>query len=82
MGGFAASKILEVHGKRMLDENFAPGFKARLHQKDIAIVMQAAAELGMSLPGTTQVMNSLDALVKAGHGEMDSSAIMKIIAQK
>ena len=82
MGGFAASKILEVHGQRMLDENFAPGFKARLHQKDIAIVMQAAAELGMILPGTKQVMKSLDSLVQAGQGEVDSSAIIKVIAQK
>lgn len=82
MGGFAASKILEVHGQRMLDENFAPGFKARLHQKDIAIVMQAASELGMILPGTKQVMKSLDSLIQAGQGEVDSSAIIKVIAQK
>lgn len=81
MGGFAASKILEVHGKRMLNEDFKPGFKAQLHQKDIAIVMQTAKELGITLPGATHLMDSLNAVVDAGYGEMDSSAIIKVIAQ-
>lgn len=81
MGGFAASKILEVHGKRMLNEDFKPGFKAQLHQKDIAIVMQTAKELGITLPGATHLMDNLNAVVDAGYGEMDSSAIIKVIAQ-
>ena len=81
MGGFAASKILEVHGKRMLNEYFKPGFKAQLHQKDIAIVMQTAKELGITLPGATHLMDNLNAVVDAGYGEMDSSAIIKVIAQ-
>ena len=81
MGGFAASKILEVHGKRMLNEDFKPGFKAQLHQKDIAIVMQTAKELGITLLGATHLMDSLNAVVDAGYGEMDSSAIIKVIAQ-
>ena len=79
MGGFANSKILEVHGKRMLDNNFAPGFKARLHQKDLDIVMQTAYQLGLGLPGAALLSQQLNALVGSGDGELDSSAIMKII---
>lgn len=82
MGGFAASKILEVHGKRMLNADFKPGFKAQLHQKDIAIVMQTAKELGITLPGATNLMNNLNAAVDAGYGEMDSSALIKVVAKK
>ena len=81
MGGFAASKILEVHGKRMLNEDFQPGFKSQLHQKDIAIVMQTAKELNITLPGTSHLMDHLNALVDAGYGEMDSSVIIKVIAE-
>ncbi len=79
MGGFANSKILEIHGKRMLDDNYAPGFKARLHQKDLNIVMQNAYQLGIGLPGAGLLSQQLNALVAAGEGELDSSAIMKII---
>jgi 2-hydroxy-3-oxopropionate reductase len=79
MGGFAGSRILEVHGKRMLDNDYTPGFKTRLHQKDINIVMETAKELGLALPGAALVMQHLNALMGTGDGELDSSAVMKIV---
>ncbi len=79
MGGFAGSKILEVHGKRMLDNDFKPGFKVKLHQKDLRIVMEDAGKLGLALPGTALVAQHLNALMGAGDGELDSAAIVKAI---
>lgn len=79
MGGFAASRILEVHGQRMLDDNYQPGFKTKLHQKDLNIVLQTACELGLGLPGTALAMQHLNALMGAGDGELDSAAIMKVV---
>ena len=79
MGGFAGSRILEIHGRRMLDNAYAPGFKARLHQKDLNIVLQTAKELGLSLPGAALVMQQLNALMGAGEGELDSAALMKVV---
>ncbi|WP_124946481.1 2-hydroxy-3-oxopropionate reductase [Sulfurirhabdus autotrophica] len=79
MGGFAGSKILEVHGKRMLDHDFKPGFKTRLHQKDMNIVMQTAREVGLALPGAALVMQNLNALMGTGDGEIDSAAIVKVV---
>jgi 3-hydroxyisobutyrate dehydrogenase-like beta-hydroxyacid dehydrogenase len=80
LGGFAYSKILEVHGKRMLDGDFQPGFKATLHQKDMRIVLENAAELGLALPAAAFAAQQIDALVGAGDGELDSSAIYKVLA--
>jgi 2-hydroxy-3-oxopropionate reductase len=79
MGGFAGSKILEVHGKRMLDNEFNPGFKTKLHQKDLKIVMDTAHQLGLALPGTAIVAQHLNALMGSGDGELDSSAIIKVV---
>lgn len=81
-GGFAGSRILEVHGKRMLDNDYTPGFKTRLHQKDINIVMETAKELGLALPGAALVMQHLNALMGTGGGELDSAAVMKIIERE
>jgi len=78
LGGFAASKILEVHGQRMLDHDFAPGFKARLHRKDMRIVLDTAAELGIALPGAALGAQQVNALVGGGDGELDSSAIYRL----
>jgi 2-hydroxy-3-oxopropionate reductase len=75
LGGFANSKVLEVHGQRLLEGNYAPGFKARLHRKDMRIVMEAAQELGIGLPGAAQFAQLLNALVGQGMGELDSSAV-------
>jgi 2-hydroxy-3-oxopropionate reductase len=79
MGGFAGSKILEVHGQRMLDNDFKPGFKVKLHQKDLRIVIEDAHKLGIGLPGAALVAQHLNALMGSGDGELDSSAIVKVI---
>ncbi|HVK56828.1 MAG TPA: 2-hydroxy-3-oxopropionate reductase [Burkholderiales bacterium] len=79
MGGFAGSKILEVHGKRILDNDFKPGFKVRLHQKDMKIVTQTAHDLGLALPGANMVAQHLNALMGSSDGDLDSSAIVKVI---
>ncbi len=79
MGGSASSKILEVHGKRMLDNDFKPGFKVKLHQKDLRIVMEDAHQLGLALPAAAMVAQHLNALMGSGDGELDSAAIMKVI---
>ncbi|MDQ3260205.1 MAG: 2-hydroxy-3-oxopropionate reductase [Pseudomonadota bacterium] len=79
MGGFAGSKIMEIHGKRMLDYDFKPGFKTKLHQKDMKIVMDTASALGLNLPGAALFAQNLDALMESGDGELDSSAVLKVI---
>jgi 2-hydroxy-3-oxopropionate reductase len=79
MGGFAGSKIMEVHGKRMLDNDFKPGFKVGLHQKDMRIVMETAHQLGVALPAAALVTQHLNALMGTGCTDLDSAAVVKII---
>ncbi|MCL6261824.1 NAD(P)-dependent oxidoreductase [Craterilacuibacter sp. RT1T] len=79
LGGFAQSKVLDIHGQRMIDDNYAPGFKAVLHQKDMGIVLDTAAELGISLPAAARVRALIDELVAGGDGELDSSAIARLV---
>lgn len=79
LGGFAYSKILEVHGKRMLDQNYQPGFKAALHNKDLHIALSSAAAGHVSLPASTIAADYMQKLVDQGLGELDSAAIAKII---
>lgn len=81
LGGFAGSRALESHGQRMLDRNFKPGFKASLHHKDMRIVMEAAHELGIALPGAAQVTQYLNAVVGNGKGENDSISILELQEQ-
>jgi len=81
LGGSAFSKILEIHGQRMLDCNFKPGFKAKLHQKDLGIVLAEAQQTGMALPGTSLAAQMMNALVGRGSGELDSSALIDVIQQ-
>lgn len=64
-GGFAGSKILEVHGKRMLDNDLPPGLKTRLHQNDLKII-DTAHQFGLALPGTAPVAQHLNALTGSG----------------
>lgn len=80
MGGFAGSKILEVHGKRMLDGDFAPGFRAALHRKDARIVIETATELDAPTPSFAVVAAALDALVEAGHGDLDHAALVTLLS--
>ncbi len=79
LGGFAGSRVLETHGQRILDHNFEPGFKARLHQKDMRISMEAAHEMGIALPGAALAAQHLNALIGEGLGEEDSSALATIL---
>jgi 2-hydroxy-3-oxopropionate reductase len=79
LGGFAASRVLETHGQRILEHNFKPGFKARLHQKDLRISMEATHEMGIALPGAALATQYLNALIGEGLGEEDSSAIATIL---
>lgn len=79
LGGFANSKILEVHGQRMLDNNYQPGFKAKLHQKDMHIVADMANALGLDLPGVHFTTEQMDLLVAKGFGELDSAAMRELI---
>lgn len=81
LGGFASSKVLEVHGQRILDHNFKPGFKAALHQKDMRLALEEAAQLGVALPGSAFANQLLNVLVAEGNGELDSSAIATILAR-
>jgi len=79
LGGFAASRVLDVHGQRMIDDNYQPGFKAKLHRKDMGIVLDCARELGIRLPEAERVAGLIDQLVENGDGELDSSAIARLI---
>lgn len=79
LGGFAYSKVLEVHGKRMLERTFKPGFKAKLHQKDMAIVLREAQQLGLSLPAAALVAQHFNAMVGAGEAELDNSGIIRVL---
>lgn len=75
LGGFAASRVLEVHGERILTGNFVPGFRARLYQKDLRIAAETAAGLGVAAPATVVVTEMVQALVAEGGGDLDYSAI-------
>jgi 2-hydroxy-3-oxopropionate reductase len=79
LGGFAYSKVLELHGQRILSRDFKPGFKAKLHQKDLHIVMQTARDLGVALPAAALAAQHMNALVGGGGGELDSSALFTVV---
>jgi 2-hydroxy-3-oxopropionate reductase len=80
LGGFAGSKILEVHGQRMLDRAFEPGFRARLHRKDARIVLDAAQAAGSPIPAFQVVAAQLDRLVdEADRGDLDHSAMFTLL---
>jgi 2-hydroxy-3-oxopropionate reductase len=76
LGGFAQSRVLEVHGKRMLEGRFEPGFKLNLHRKDMNIVLQTGHELNLPLLGSSQVTGLMDALLAQGKGELDNAALI------
>jgi 2-hydroxy-3-oxopropionate reductase len=78
MGGFASSRILELHGNRMIERTFEPGFKTRLHRKDMQIILDTARELGLVLPMSAQVAELMNGLIGGGGGELDHSAIVKV----
>ncbi|TKT69836.1 NAD(P)-dependent oxidoreductase [Aquamicrobium sp. LC103] len=75
-GGFAESRILELHGKRMVQRRFEPGGPSRLQLKDLKAVMNLAETLGLSLPLTQDIHRQFDAFVAGGGGDMDHSALL------
>ncbi len=78
-GGFAASRILEVHGLRMVDQTFDPGGKATTQRKDLAQALELAQQLGMELPATALNRDLYDKLIEMGGGELDHSALIKVL---
>ncbi|MDL2279984.1 NAD(P)-dependent oxidoreductase [Desulfovibrio sp. OttesenSCG-928-G11] len=78
MGGFAASRVLELHGLRMIEDNFTPGFKSALHLKDMRIVKDIADELGLALPLSKLGIQLLEQTVEAGFADLDSSSMFNI----
>ena len=81
MGGFAASRILEVHGERMIKRTFAPGFRIKLHQKDLGLALQGARELGVALPQTAGAAQLMQVCAAHGGAELDHSALVKALEQ-
>lgn len=79
LGGFAYSKVLELHGQRILDQQYEPGFKAALHAKDLNIALETAKNNSVNLPGAALSNEYMQALVENGDGELDSSAMAKMI---
>jgi 2-hydroxy-3-oxopropionate reductase len=79
LGGFAASRVLEVHGERMLKGNYVPGFRARLYQKDMRLAGEAAAANGVAIPATAVVTQLLNALIAAGGADLDYSALGTVL---
>ncbi|GAB3251846.1 2-hydroxy-3-oxopropionate reductase [Larkinella harenae] len=77
LGGFAQSRILDLHGKRMIERNFTPGFKIKLHKKDLGIALQSGEEFSVPLVATALVANQMKAAMEAGDGELDHSAIIR-----
>ncbi|MBU2055624.1 MAG: NAD(P)-dependent oxidoreductase [Proteobacteria bacterium] len=78
-GGSSQCRILEVLGKRMVERNYDPGIEARLHYKDIQIVLDEAHTLGMALPGTALITQMFNALIGRGGGNEDSSQLVEVI---
>jgi 2-hydroxy-3-oxopropionate reductase len=78
LGGFAQSKILEVHGQRMIDRAFTPGFKSKLHRKDMNIAANAGDERGLDLGAAKLVRERFDALIARNDGELDHSALASL----
>ena len=81
LGGFAQSKILEAHGQKMLERNFKPGFRIRLHEKDMKIALAAGLEYGVPLMVTSQVAQMMTAMKSMGNGDLDHSGLVKFVEE-
>jgi 2-hydroxy-3-oxopropionate reductase len=79
MGGFAASRVLEVHGERMIKRTFAPGFRIALHQKDLSLALNAARQTGLSLPNTATAQELFNACTAHGGAAWDHSAMVRAL---
>jgi 2-hydroxy-3-oxopropionate reductase len=76
LGGFAQSRILDLHGNRMIERRFAPGFRIRHQQKDLNLALQGARALGLSLPGAAVAQELLNAVAAQGDIDLDHSALV------
>ncbi len=76
LGGFAQSRILELHGERMIKRTFDPGFRIRLHQKDLNLALQSARSMGMSLPNTATAQELFNSVAAQGDIDLDHSAMV------
>lgn len=81
LGGFAQSRILDLHGQRFLEGNFDPGFKIDLHRKDMNIALQTGRDLSVPLPGSSLVAAQMDALIANGDGSLDHSALALLLSR-
>lgn len=79
MGGFASSRILEVHGERMIKRTFEPGFKIALHQKDLNLALQSAKALSLSLPNTATCQELFNTCAANGGSQLDHSAMVQAL---
>lgn len=79
MGGFASSRILEVHGERMIKRTFDPGFRIALHQKDLSLALSSARQLGVSLPNTATAQELFNACTAHGGAGWDHSAMVRAL---
>ena len=79
LGGFAASRVLEVHGERMLNANYKPGFRTKLYQKDLRLASEAASANGVAMPGTALVAQLVNALMASGGGDLDYAAMGTVL---
>ena len=79
MGGFAASRILEVHGERMIKRTFNPGFRIELHQKDLKLALDGAHALGLSLPHTASALQMMNSCAAHGGGQLDHSSLVRAL---
>lgn len=79
MGGFASSRILEVHGERMIKRTFAPGFRISLHQKDLNLALEGAKALGVSLPNTAATQQLFNSCAANGDGGLDHSGLVRAL---
>ena len=79
MGGFAASRILEVHGERMIKRTFDPGFRIELHQKDLNLALQGARAMGVSLPNTATAQELFNSCTASGGAKWDHSALVRAL---
>ena len=77
MGGFANSRILEVHGERMVKRTFDPGFRIELHQKDLNLALTTARQLGVSLPNTATAQELFNACAAHGGAKWDHSGMVR-----
>ena len=79
MGGFADSRILQLHGERMIKRTFQPGFRIRLHQKDLNLALESARKMGLSLPNTATAQELFNSMAAHGGSDLDHSALVQAL---